>query len=127
MQIARFTQNAHMSKVVCYNGTAYLSAQVADDPSQDFSGQVSQILQKIQSQLESVDSHKNFILSATAYIDDYRKWGEFNEVWDRWVEEGHKPTRTCVEAKLAFPQYQVEVSVIAACATPSPEQPCATP
>jgi enamine deaminase RidA (YjgF/YER057c/UK114 family) len=30
------------------------------------------------------------------------------------VPAGHKPVRSCVEAKLAFPEYQVEISVVAA-------------
>lgn len=116
MKIFRLQQNVRMSKAVTYNGTAYLSAQVADDPTADFKGQVVQILARIEEQLAAIGSSKEQILSATAYMDDYRKWGAFNEVWDAWVPADAKPARTCVEAKLAFPQYEVEISVIAACA-----------
>jgi enamine deaminase RidA (YjgF/YER057c/UK114 family) len=37
-----------------------------------------------------------------------------NKVWDAWVAPGNPPCRACVEAKLAGPQYQVEIMVTAA-------------
>ena len=37
-----------------------------------------------------------------------------NSVWDAWVPKGNTPPRACVEAKLAAPQYKVEVRVLAA-------------
>jgi enamine deaminase RidA (YjgF/YER057c/UK114 family) len=35
-------------------------------------------------------------------------------VWDSWVTLGHTPARATVEAKLAAPQYKVEIMVVAA-------------
>ena len=37
-----------------------------------------------------------------------------NEVWDAWVAPGNPPARACVEAKLARPQFTVEIMVTAA-------------
>jgi len=37
-----------------------------------------------------------------------------NEVWDAWVPQGHTPARATVEAKLAAPEYKVEIMVVAA-------------
>jgi enamine deaminase RidA (YjgF/YER057c/UK114 family) len=37
-----------------------------------------------------------------------------NSAWDAWVPLGHTPARTTVEAKLAAPQYKVEIQVTAA-------------
>ena len=37
-----------------------------------------------------------------------------NSVWDTWVVAGHTPARATVEAKLAAPEYTVEIAVIAA-------------
>lgn len=37
-----------------------------------------------------------------------------NEVWDNWVEEGKRPARACVEAKMCREPILVEISVIAA-------------
>ena len=39
---------------------------------------------------------------------------EMNAVWDGWVSAGNTPARATVEAKLASPQYNVEIMVIAA-------------
>jgi enamine deaminase RidA (YjgF/YER057c/UK114 family) len=37
-----------------------------------------------------------------------------NSVWDKWVTPGETPARVCVEAKLASPDYAVEILVTAA-------------
>jgi enamine deaminase RidA (YjgF/YER057c/UK114 family) len=37
-----------------------------------------------------------------------------NEIWDAWITPGTAPTRACGEAKLATPEYKVEVIVVAA-------------
>ena len=36
------------------------------------------------------------------------------EVWDAWITPGTSPARACGEAKLASPEYKVEVIVVAA-------------
>jgi enamine deaminase RidA (YjgF/YER057c/UK114 family) len=41
-------------------------------------------------------------------------FGEMNAVWDSWVAAGCTPARATVEAKLAAPEYKVEIAVIAA-------------
>ncbi len=114
MSIERLQENAHMSKIVIHNQTVYMSGQVADDPKEDFAGQLRQILANIDTQLAGIGIGRKHLLSATVWIDDYKKWPLLNEIWDQWVPAGHKPVRSCVEAKLAFPEYEVEIAVIAA-------------
>ena len=41
-------------------------------------------------------------------------FAEMNAVWDGWVSPGNTPARATVEAKLAAPQYNVEIMVVAA-------------
>ena len=41
-------------------------------------------------------------------------FGEMNSVWDAWVSPGNTPARATVEAKLAAPEYKVEIMVVAA-------------
>jgi enamine deaminase RidA (YjgF/YER057c/UK114 family) len=36
-------------------------------------------------------------------------------VWEAWVVPGQTPARATVEAKLASPEYRVEIQVVAAC------------
>jgi len=37
-----------------------------------------------------------------------------NEVWDKWVAQGATPARATVEARLAGPQYLIEIAAVAA-------------
>lgn len=114
MQIKRYESGKRMSMAVVYNGFVFVAGQVADDPSQDVKGQTTQILAKIDKLLEQVGSDKTKVLSASIWLADYKTFNEMNEVWDAWVPEGDAPARACVESKLAFPQYTVEIGVIAA-------------
>jgi enamine deaminase RidA (YjgF/YER057c/UK114 family) len=41
-------------------------------------------------------------------------FAKMNSVWDAWVPQGHTPARATGEAKLATPEYLVEVIVTAA-------------
>jgi enamine deaminase RidA (YjgF/YER057c/UK114 family) len=43
-----------------------------------------------------------------------KQFAEVNAVWDAWVSAGNTPARATVEAKLASPQYCVEIMVVAA-------------
>jgi enamine deaminase RidA (YjgF/YER057c/UK114 family) len=41
------------------------------------------------------------------------EFADMNAIWDMWVAKGNPPVRACVEAKLATPQYKVEIQVTA--------------
>jgi enamine deaminase RidA (YjgF/YER057c/UK114 family) len=114
MQIKRYESSKRMSQAVVHNGFAFLAGQVADDPSQDVKGQTAQILAKIDKLLAQVGSDKTKVLSASIWLADYKTFNEMNEMWDAWVPDGEAPARACVESKLAFPQYTVEIGIIAA-------------
>ena len=51
---------------------------------------------------------------ATIYLKDIKDYAAMNEVWDKWIAEGHYPARACVEAALAEEELLVEIVVIAA-------------
>jgi enamine deaminase RidA (YjgF/YER057c/UK114 family) len=116
MTITRFETGARMSQAVVHNGTAYLAGQVADQVSNNegVEAQTKDILAQIDALLASVGSDKTKLLSATIYLADMSTFAEMNRAWDGWVAQGHTPARATVEAKLAAPQYRVEISVIAA-------------
>jgi enamine deaminase RidA (YjgF/YER057c/UK114 family) len=121
MQIKRYDTNKRMSQAVVCNGFAFLAGQVADDTSQDVKGQTAQILAKIDALLVKLGSDKTKILSASIWLANHTSYNDVNEVWDVWVPEGAAPARACVESKLAFPQYTVEIGVIAAVSPTSSE------
>ena len=114
MTITRQDVGPRMSQVVVHGDTVYLAGQVADDTSAGVGGQTEQILRKIDDKLASVGSDKTKLLSANLWISDMRYFNEMNAVWDAWVAPGDPPARACVEARLAAPQYQVEIMVVAA-------------
>lgn len=102
-----------MSQVVMHGDTVYLAGQVSKDAS-DVRGQTTAILANIDRHLENCGSDKARILSATIYLSDISKFGEMNEAWQAWAVKGSVPARTTIEAKLAYPEFLVEITVIAA-------------
>jgi enamine deaminase RidA (YjgF/YER057c/UK114 family) len=103
-----------MSQAVVHGNTVYLAGQVADDTSADVAGQTRQILAAIDRLLAAAGTDKTRILSATVYLADVATFAQMNSAWDAWVPPGHTPARATVEAKLAAPEYRVEIQVIAA-------------
>lgn len=114
MNIQRLQPGPRMSAAVACNGFVFLSGQVADDTAANVAGQTEQILKKIDKLLGEAGSDKTKILTATIWLAEASTFNEMNSVWDAWVPQGHTPARACVESKLAFPQYTVEIGVIAA-------------
>ena len=115
MSIQRLQTNERMSQVVIHGNTVYTAGQVAlDAPGEPVTDQTRDILKRIDSLLAQAGSDKSRLLSATIWISDMSTFGEMNAVWDAWVAPGATPARACVEAKLATPQFTVEIAVIAA-------------
>ncbi len=114
MSIQRFHVGKRLSEMAIHNNTIYLAGQVADDPSQDITGQTQQVLASIDRLLAEAGSDKTKILSTTIYVTDMAEFPAMNVVWDAWVPQGHTPPRATVEAKLARPAFKIEIQVIAA-------------
>ncbi|HCV21624.1 MAG TPA: hypothetical protein DF863_09240 [Gammaproteobacteria bacterium] len=115
MSIQRLQTGERMSQVVIHGNTVYTAGQVAlDAPGEPVTDQTRDILKRIDSLLAQAGSDKSRLLSATIWISDMSTFGEMNAVWDAWVAPGATPARACVEAKLATPQFTVEIAVIAA-------------
>ena len=112
-KIFRDDTNQRMSQIVVHNNTIYLSGQVGDKNSKDVTTQTSEVLKKIEELLLQVGSNKNKILSANIYLSDISYFEEMNKVWDNWLPENCAPARATVEAKLAFPEFLVEICIIA--------------
>ena len=104
-----------MSKAVVHGNTVYLAGQVADkSKGASVAEQTREIVGIIDEILKEAGSDKTKILSATIYLADISTFAQMNSVWDTWVVAGHTPARATVEAKLAAPEYTVEIAVIAA-------------
>jgi enamine deaminase RidA (YjgF/YER057c/UK114 family) len=103
-----------MSGAVVHGDTVYLAGQVARDGSTSVKAQTEQILRQIDDLLRAAGSSKSRLLSATIYLASIATFNEMNAVWDAWVDPTNTPARATVEAKLAAPQYLVEIMVTAA-------------
>jgi enamine deaminase RidA (YjgF/YER057c/UK114 family) len=113
-QITRLQPGKRLSQGAAYGGLLYSAGIVADDPVPDAKKQTQQILAQIDRLLAEAGTDKSRILTATIWLSDIRHYGAMNEAWDPWVATGSAPARACVEAKLAAPQYWVEIRVVAA-------------
>lgn len=114
MTIERLHAGPRMSEAVIHNGVVYLAGQVADDPSADVGAQTRQVLAAIDRLLAEAGSDRTCILQAQVFLADISDFAAMNAVWDAWVPAGHAPARATVEARLASPEYRVEIKVIAA-------------
>jgi enamine deaminase RidA (YjgF/YER057c/UK114 family) len=115
MSIERIGCGPRMSDAVVHGNTVYLAGHVADAAKGKSVGeQTADILAQIEETLAEAGSDKTKILSTTIYLADISTFAEMNAVWDKWVAQGHTPARATVEAKLAAPQFTVEIVMIAA-------------
>ena len=115
MAIERHEVGPRMSKAVVHGNTVYLAGIVADNPKgKSVTEQTKDIVAQIDGLLAKAGSDKSKLLSANIYITDMANFAEMNAVWDAWVVPGHTPARATVEAKLATPDYKVEIMVVAA-------------
>jgi enamine deaminase RidA (YjgF/YER057c/UK114 family) len=115
MSIQRFDTGPRMSQVVIHGDTVYLAGVVASNAAgESVTRQTQDVLSTIDGHLKKAGSDKSKLLTATIYLTDMKTFAEMNAVWEGWVSAGNTPARATVEAKLATPQYNVEIMVTAA-------------
>ena len=111
--IKRIECGNRMSMAVVHNGIAYLAGQVGK-PGESVTEQTRAVLAQVDRLLAEAGSDKKRILTAQIWLADMADFAEMNAVWDAWVPQGHCPARATGEAKLATPDYKVEIIVTAA-------------
>jgi enamine deaminase RidA (YjgF/YER057c/UK114 family) len=114
LSIQRLHIGPRMSDAVIHGDTVYLSGQVAEDRSADVEGQTRDILRQIDALLAEAGTDKSRLLTATVYLTDISGFADMNRAWEEWVDRSNPPARATVEARLASPDYLVEIQVIAA-------------
>ena len=115
MTIQRFETGPRMSQAVVHGNTVYLAGIVANKTAGDsVTKQTQEILSIIDGHLAKAGTDKSKLLTATIYLTDMKTFADMNAAWDVWVSAGNTPARATVEAKLAAPQYNVEIMVTAA-------------
>lgn len=114
MTIVRIDPGPRMSRAVVYGDTVYLAGHVSKEPAGSVRGQTEAVLKAIEARLAAAGSDKSKLLSANIWLADIGRFEEMNAVWDAWVDPANPPARATVEARLASPDYLVEIAVIAA-------------
>jgi enamine deaminase RidA (YjgF/YER057c/UK114 family) len=103
-----------MSRAVVHGDTVYLAGHVSADRTLGVAGQTRAVLERIEQTLADAGSDKSRILSVQVWLADIATFEEMNEAYDAWVDRANPPARATVEAKLASPDYLVEIAVVAA-------------
>ena len=112
--LTRVNVGKRLSDMAVYNGVAYLAGQVADDSSQDITGQTRQILATIDKLLAAAGTDKTRLLMVQIMVANMKEFDAMNKAWDEWVPAGNAPPRATIEARLASADYKVEIVVTAA-------------
>ncbi|MCC6205992.1 MAG: RidA family protein [Hyphomicrobiales bacterium] len=111
--IKRLHAGPRMSQAVIHGNTVYLAGQVGR-PGGTVAEQTKDILEAIDKLLAEAGSHKSKLLQTIIWLADMKDFAEMNAVWDKWVDGPNAPARATGEAKLAGPEYLVEIIVTAA-------------
>ena len=111
--IRRIGPGPRMSEAVVYNGAVYLAGQVGA-PGESVTVQTQAVLAEVDRLLAEAGTSKARLLTAQIWLADIGTFADMNAVWDAWVDRENPPARWTGEAKLATPDYKVEIIVTAA-------------
>ena len=114
MSIRRLQPEGRLSGAVVHGHTVYLAGHVTDDISLDAEGQTADILRQIDERLAEAGTDKSRLLSCQIFLGDMADFAAMNRAWDAWLDRAHPPARATVQAKLANPDWRVEITGIAA-------------
>ena len=112
--ITRFHVGARLSESAVFNGVVYLAGMVPEAGDTDIEGQTRDVLNQIEQRLREAGSDKSRLLRVQIYLSNIEDIQAMNTVWDAWVTPGNTPPRATVEARLANPNYKIEVVATAA-------------
>ena len=114
MTIQRIEAGVRFSQAVVFGDLVYLAGHTSDDAAAGVYEQTRDILGQIDAHLAAAGSDKSKLLSVNIWLPDIGTFAEMNRAWDEWVDQDNKPARATVEARLASPDYKVEIAAVAA-------------
>lgn len=115
MSVKRIESGPRMSQAVIHGKTVYLAGQVASGAKgKSVKAQTEDVLKSIDRLLKAAGTDKTRLIAANIWLSDIATFADMNSVWDAWVSPGNTPARATVEARLAGPEYTVEIMVTAA-------------
>jgi|SRR5690625_2400442 len=106
------------SEAVRVGDTVYLAGQVGNIPGGTelaeggMKGEAKQVMDNIQTSLNAHDMSMNNLVKCLVMLTDMSEWGDFNEIYQSYFEEGRYPARSAIGVtELAFGA-RVEVECI---------------
>ena len=113
--IERIGKAARWSDAVAAHGLVFLAGHVAEETrGQSVLVQTREVLAQLDDTLAQAGVSKASLVSVTIYLADIAGFDEMNQAWDAWMDPENPPARATVEARLAHPDYAVEITAIAA-------------
>lgn len=114
MSIMRVNPGERYSSAVVHGDLVFLAGHVSHRPDASVFEQTQECLEAIEVHLFEAGSDKTRLLSVQIWLADIATFDEMNRAWDAWVDKGNLPARATVEAKLAGPEYKIEIAGVAA-------------
>lgn len=112
MTIRRLDIGPRMSDIVIHGNTVYLAGQVGEGNT--VAEQTRNLLATVDQLLAQAGTDKTKILQTIIWLADMSTFDEMNSAWEAWIPQGHTPARATGEAKLADPDFKVEMIITAA-------------
>jgi enamine deaminase RidA (YjgF/YER057c/UK114 family) len=114
MSISRIDPGQRYAGAVVHGDLVFLAGHVGSDPAASVLEQTRDALHQIDVHLAAAGSDKSKLLAVQVWLADISTFAELNEAWDEWVDKANLPARATVEARLATPDYKVEIAGVAA-------------
>jgi len=114
VSITRIDPGRRFAEAVVHGDTVYLAGHTSSDPAAGVYEQTRDILAQIDAHLAAAGTDRSKLLMANVWLVDIGTFGEMNRAWDEWLDRDNMPARATVEARLASPDYKVEIAAIAA-------------
>ena len=114
MSIIRIDPCVRFASASVHGGLVFLAGHVAHNVEAGVREQTAEILTAIDRTLAESGTDKSRLLTVQIWLADISTFDEMNAAWDAWVDKANMPARATVEAKLASPDYKIEIGGIAA-------------
>jgi 2-iminobutanoate/2-iminopropanoate deaminase len=79
----------------------------------DFKAQMHQVMKNIQAILEAAGSSLDKVVKVNVILVRISDFADMNEIYTQYFKEGNYPARTTVEARLAGPDFLLEIECVA--------------
>jgi enamine deaminase RidA (YjgF/YER057c/UK114 family) len=112
-KIIRTEPGEVLARAVEYHGFVFVQGVTARDLTADVIGQTRDVLEQIDTILETHGTDNTRLLQAQIWLKDIRDREAMNQVWSAWLPQGGAPARACVQAHMADPRHLVEIMVTA--------------